>query len=116
LQRPNGFAPDKASLPAHRRNPGTHRVAMTELNLSARAYDRYPESLPHRRRPRRLRGDHSGACQRSDSISHLRPDALGLGHGRSGDWVNSAGVCPWSARVSYRVGDPPELATNRLKL
>jgi predicted ATPase with chaperone activity len=40
LQRPDGSAPDQASLSTQRRFPGANPRRDDELNLSARAYDR----------------------------------------------------------------------------
>ena len=55
------------------------KMAMSETNLSARAYDRsHPKSGPHHRRPRRLEPSHARPCFRGHPLPIARASDLAL--------------------------------------
>ncbi len=61
----------KAHVPLDEESEGLLRMALSELSLSARAYDPHPQGLPHHRRPRRRRKSRRRAPERGDPV----PDA-----------------------------------------
>ena len=63
----------KAFVPLDADGENLLRMALSELNLSARAYDRILKVVAHHRRPRRRGKSRRLASERSDPVPHTGP-------------------------------------------
>src|SRR5262249_16205 len=78
LQRAHGHAPVETTLQAQPGFAGTHPRRDERIKPQRPRLRSDLESLAHDRRSRRQDRYRTPARQRSDTGSHLRPDALGL--------------------------------------